>query len=233
MKWLRRLGGGVLYFSAASFLALIVAGFVLWGKGALDGPRAFNLLAALYGVDLAEIKSELGEEQADDSKIQIAYANVLAARTRQSLDIDLRESAIDKTMGELHNLQNGVVIQRERHTQVVRSFEKRLKDYQTVNNDARLRNVQGVLESMKPKQAKDHLIGMVKEKSDDIRDVVVLLTTMATDKQKKVIAEFKTPEEKETMDRLLAEIRNGKIENQLLNDTRAGLGGVTTSTPAP
>ena len=231
MKWVRMMAGGVVYFSAASFLAIALAGSVLWAKGAFSGPRAFNLLAALYGLDLAEMQVQGKEVQPDESQIQIAYLNVLADRTRASLDIDLRESAIDKTLGELHNLQNNVVIQRERDQQVVGSFERRLKDYQTLNDDARLREVQVMLENMKSKQAKDSLMAMVADNADDTRDVVLLLTSMASDKQKKVIAEFKTPEEKATMDRLLAEIRRGTAENELLDDARKGLGGVGKSAP--
>lgn len=229
MKWLRMLLGAVVYFSAASFIALAVGISVLWGKGALDGAKTVDLMAAIYGLDLAEMRSQIVAAQQDDTQIQIAYNKVLAARTKASLDIDLRESAIDKSMGELHNLQNNVVIQRERHNQVVQSFEQRLRSEQQDRDDARLDQVRQLIENMRPKQAKEHLMLLVKD--DGLRDVVMILGAMADDKQKKVIAEFKSADEQDVLNDLIDEIRNGAADAKLLNATRNQLEEVKSKTP--
>ncbi len=229
MKIMRTLIGSLIYFCAASFLALAIGVSVLLAKGSLDRGKMVDLLAAVYGLDLAEMRSKLESAQEDDSQVQIAYERVLSARTRASLDIDLRESAIDKTMGELHNLQNNVVIQRQRHSQVVRSFEKRLKEFQNIKNDARLQKVQQMLENMRPKQAKDQLMKMVAE--DAKRDVVLILSSLPDDKQKKIVAEFKSEEEQTTLGVLLNEIRAGKIESELLKGTLDELGNVEANQP--
>ena len=218
MKWLRTIVGGVVYFCAASFIAIAVGIGVLWSKGDLDGPKFVDILAAVYGLDLAEMRVRLQEAQQGPGDVQIAYNKILDARTKASLDIDLRESAIDKTLGELHNLQNNVVIQRERHNQVVKSFEQRLTDYENNNDDQRLRKVRELIENMRPKQAKELLMMMVND--DAMDDVVGILGSLASDKQKKIIAEFKTPDEQTTLNLLLKEIRKGKMENDLLNGVR-------------
>lgn len=229
MKWLRMLLGGVVYFCAASFIALAVGVVVLWSKGDLDGPKTVDLLAAIYGLDLVDMRVRLDEARKGPGDVQIAYNKVLASRTRASLDIDLREAAIDKTLGQLHNLQNNVVIQRERHNQVVKSFEQRLADYETNNDDASLREVREMIENMRPKQAKAILVKMVEEESS--KDVVGILGTLASDKQKKIIAEFKTPEEQEILNNLMKEIRKGQIQNELLDGTRDDLKDVGQQQP--
>lgn len=218
MKFMKMIIGGVIYFCAASFIALAVGIAVLWSKGSLDGDKSIDMVAALYGLDLANMQVRIEEAQRGPGDVQIAYNKILDSRTRASLDIDLRESAIDKTLGELHNLQNNVVIQRERHNQVVRSFEQRLTDYESNNDDARLRRVRQMVENMKPKQAKELMIKMVDD--NDMKDVVGILGSIASDKQKKIIAEFKTPEEQATLHQLLQEIRKGQLENELLNGVR-------------
>ena len=80
---------------------------------------------------------------------------------------------------------------------------------------------------MQPKQSKDQLMKMLAEPktptSDPIEEVVRILKAVQLDKRKKILSEFKTPEEIEKLHEILRVIRIGGSDTQLLEDTRKQL----------
>jgi Mg/Co/Ni transporter MgtE len=141
------------------------------------------------------------------------------------LDIDLRESAIDRSLGELNNLQNNVVTEKERFNDLRTAFEARINELQNIANDARLRKVQQAVESMQPKLAKDQLLRWFD--GGNKADVVAILGSMSPERQKKIIGEFKSEEDKAALNKILNEIRAGRAENELLDTANSQLQDIT------
>ena len=68
---------------------------------------------------------------------------------------------------------------------------------------------------------------MLKETSntddDPMRDVVTILKTMPSDKQKKILAEFKLEPEEEQLAEVLRQVRLGSPDADLIRNTRQEL----------
>jgi hypothetical protein len=87
--------------------------------------------------------------------------------------------------------------------------------------------VQVTLEAIAPKQAKEQLVKMLQDPkspaNDPMEDTVRILKAMPLDKRKKILAEFKTPEEVKTLAEILRVVRLGGSDTELMRDTRAQL----------
>ena len=94
--------------------------------------------------------------------------------------------------------------------------------------DESLLEVQRTLESLPPKQAKEQILKMLDnnnkiEREQTLRDTVKMLKAMASEKQKKILSEFKTPAESDTLAEILREIRMGTPEVDELRSSKAKL----------
>jgi hypothetical protein len=208
-------------------LTLAVFVGMLWWKGGLSGDRLMGMLAAVQGIDLASAAATLpvAEEPNDE---QVSYSDILQQRAMAGLDLDLRESAIDKSLGELRNLETLTRTERERLDLWKQSFDQRLANLETQASDTSLRELQTTLEAMAPKQAKEQILMMLDsptrdEEDQPMRDVVTIFKTMPIDKRRKIVGEFKTPDETAKLAEILHEIRLGTPDSELIRDTRSQL----------
>ena len=87
--------------------------------------------------------------------------------------------------------------ERSRYTQVKTAFESELDTLRaaTLSNDAE--TTRQIIESMKPKQAKEQIVLMMDAGS--MKAVVALISAMVPAKRARVLAEFKTLEENERL----------------------------------
>ncbi len=207
-----------------TLVSVVVITGMLWSKGALNDERIYGMLAALQGIKPPppENTSVLNSQTETPSIDQIR-----GLRMRASLDLDLRESAIDKALGDLRTIETSLQNETKRLDSWKQSFDKRLSDLQTAATDSALREVQQTLEAIQAKQAKEQLVKMLEEPKsptdDPIEDVVRILKAMPLDKRKKILAEFKTPEENITLAEILRVIRLGGSDSELLRNTRSQL----------
>lgn len=221
LNWLGTL---LVALSLGTVVALIVLAGMLWWKGALTDQRLYGMLAALQGIKPVPPPS-LTTNDADAE--QPSFDQIVQARMRASLDLDLRENAIDKSLGDLRTLETQLRTESKRLDDWKESFDKRLADLQTAATDASLLEVQRTLEVIQPKQAKDQILRMLAEPNtaadQPLEDVVNIFKAMPLDKRKKILAEFKSPEEIEKLAEVLREIRLGGSDTELLRDTRLQL----------
>lgn len=220
----RWLGTLLVAFSIGTVVSLVVIGAMLWWKGVLTDERLLGMLAALQGIKPPPPPS-LSALDADAE--QPSFNQILNARMRASLDLDLRESAIDKSLGDLRAIETSLKSESLRLDSWKRSFDERLASLQTAASEAALLEVQRTLEAIQPKQAKDQIMKTLAEpktSSDDpMEDIVRILKAMPLDKRKKILAEFKTPEEVEKLSAIFRVIRLGGSDAELLDDTRKQL----------
>ena len=208
--------------SIGTTISLVVILGMLWWKGALADERLLAMIAALQGIQPLPPGAAGGADPA--AAEQPSLDQIMQARLRASLDLDLRESAIDKSLGDLRTVETLIKTERERLDLWKLDFDQRLAKLETAATDAALLEVQRALEVMSPKQAKDQILKMLDEPGsagdDPMQDVVTVIKSMADDKRKKLLSEFKTPEEAEKLAEILHEIRLGLPDSEVIKDTR-------------
>jgi hypothetical protein len=203
-------------------LSLAVIGGMLWWKGVFQDERWLGMLAALHGIQPAAVVAPQPDPVDDE---QPSYEQITEQRLQASLDLELRETSIDKTLGELRNLETQIRTEREWLDRWKLSFDQRLATLETKATEESLLQLQRTMESMNPKQAKDQIMRMLeasptRPEDDPLRDVVTILKTMPADKQRKIIGEFKLEDEQERLAEILRQIRLGTPDSDLLRDTR-------------
>ena len=207
-----------------TFLSLAVLLGVLWWKGALTDDRWLGMLAALQGIEPVVAPATGGDPAADE---QPSLDQLLEKRVAASLDLELRETAIDKSLGDLRILESQIKTENERLDLWKQSFDIRLAKLESQATDEALLQLQRMLEVMNPKQAKDQILRMLKDApntdDDPMRDIVTILKTMPADKQKKILAEFKLEPEEQKLAEVLRQVRLGSPDADLIRDTRKEL----------
>lgn len=221
MKILDLLAAAAVAFGLASAITVLVLASVLWSKGAFRDERFLGALAALYGVRVDASSAAAAPPPAEQRSLR----EVQDRRMLVGLDLDLRESAIDKSLVDLRNLEADIRTERDRLDKWKLSFDKQLSDLQTGKTDESLLELQRTLEAMSPKQAKDRIMDILETSprgavDRPLSDIVTILKAMPLDKKKKLLAEFKTEEEAEQLNEVLAQIRLGLPDSELIRDTR-------------
>src|SRR5438552_10665420 len=220
----RWLGALLVAFSVGTVVSLIVLAAMLWWKGVLSDERVLAMLAALQGIKPPPPPSVAA---LDTHAEQASFNQVLNSRLRASLDLDLRESAVDKSLSDLRTLETQLKTESTRLDSWKQSFDERLASLQTAATEAALLEVQRTLEAIQPKQAKDQIMKTLAEPrtavDNPMEDVVRIIKAMPLDKRKKIMAAFTTPEEVEKLSEILHMIRVGGSDTELLRDTRSQL----------
>ena len=102
--------------------------------------------------------------------------------------------------------------------QLAADFEKRLKELREGTLVTRREEARLILESAKPKQAKEQLALMIQ--AGEMDEAVALFASMPQSKQAKIMAEFRTPDEADQLAEMLRIIRRGQPEVPLVDETK-------------
>jgi hypothetical protein len=227
MKIVRLLGDLFVYFCVGTVIAQLVLFAMLYMRGALSGPRFTAMMAAVYGVPLPSASQATAIAEASTKPETPSLDQVQERRLLASLDLDLRENAVDKSLVDLRNIESQVRDERKRLDQWKTSFDARLSDLASANTGEAIQELQRTLEAVSPKQAKEQLLKILEspatKKDRPMDDVVALLKAMSLEKRKKILAEFKSPEEAEKLAAILREIRLGMPDADLIRDSRSQL----------
>ncbi len=226
MKIVRMLGMGLLYFCVATVLAQGVVLAMLWWKGALSDDRLVAMFAALHGIH-PEVPGAAVAATAknDHSHEQPSLAEISRKRLLASLDLSLRETTIDKSLIDLRTLEQQIATENERLKQWQEGMDKRIAQAENSVLDSSLQELQQTLMAISPKQAKEQILKMLDitaggEDTRAMSDVVRILKAMPLDKRKKILGEFKTPQESTKLADILREIRLSPVEMEMLRDSR-------------
>jgi len=221
LSWM---GSLITALGVGTLITVVVIVAMLWFKGVLTDERILGMLAALQGIDTSPPAANAAQQATAE---QPSIDQMLTLRMKASLDLDLRESAIDKALGDLRTIETSLQLETKRLDSWKQSFDKRLADLQTAAADSSLREVQQTLETIKPQQAKEQLVKMLedpKSPTDDPMEAIVrILKAMPLDKRKKILEQFKTPEDNKILAEILRMIRLGGSDSELLRDTRSQL----------
>jgi len=220
-RLLRGFGTLLLYFCAATVIAEIILIATLAGKLQLDRTRLIQILALAYGIDLFGMQAEITAPAPAGPEEHYSLEQLLERRLLKQRDLELRELMLQDGAEKLRLAQQKLQEDQRRYKALKDSFEAALK---TLQEDATARgtdDVRRILETIKPKQAKEIIWQMLQDKKTD--EVVLLLSAMADSKRAKIIGEFKTPEEQAQVKEVLERIRRGVPAAPLAEDTKKKL----------
>lgn len=206
---------------------------MLWWKGALADDRGLLMLAVLQGVDLGELRMEIEKKVDERNEEQPAFSSILEARTRAGLDLQMREMALKNAISEFSSLESQVLTEKDRYEKMKKEYDTRLTQLEEGLRDPALLAFQRTLEAMPPSQAKAQILMMLEDDSDPkaMQQVVAIMKTLPLDKQKKLIAEFKSEEDKQTLYDVLKRVRLGDPESSMIEEARESLKKFETDEP--
>jgi hypothetical protein len=217
-----------LCFSVANVLAQSAALAVVWWRGGLTEDRCVQILAIAHDVDTAQMWDNLQDQSRQRNHEQASYDEMLAARARMNVDLDLREMAFDKGWGDIRNLESLLEKEKKRYTQLKQTFDQQLNRLREGAVDSSIQEVQRQLESIDPKLAKDQILRILDNEALDpharMLFVVSVFRNMTLDKRKRILSTFRNDEpEIQHLHEILRHVRRGVPEVSLIRDTRQQL----------
>jgi len=228
-KLARLFGALLVYFAIGTTLSLLVG--IVWLKqsGGLERDKLMRMAAIVRGVDLTAIREEVDAQREKVNGTQVSIEDVARARALKSFDLELREQALRTNFARVKTEQDKLAGEKSRYETVEKEFQVKLDSMRSGAIATNVENARLFLENMKPKQAKEQVVLMVKD--GQMKDVVALLTPMPVTKRAKIIAEFKTPDEAKMVAELLELIREGVPETPLVDETKKQLSQQTPAAP--
>lgn len=194
----------------------------LWSRGKLTERTVTRAIAAANGVELpgassATVRSDQPPEDAEQPSLD----ELARARAVHSRDIELREQSLGDNLAMVKSEYAKLIDEKDRYERIKAAFRAQLdtlREGTLANNRETARQI---LETIKPKQAKDQILRMVKD--GQLNDVVLILSQMPGGRRAKVIQEFKTDAEAETLAEILKLVREGVPETSLIDETEQKL----------
>jgi hypothetical protein len=217
------------YVCVATILAQIILLAYLVLTCRLDHSKVVQILAIAQGVDIFAIREQAQRDREQVSPEQVSYQQIRDTRAVKVRHLELREQALRQGLTELAAEGRKLAEGMQRNQQLRESFQKELVDLKqgaiaTGRENARLK-----LEALKPKQAKEQLMEMLKK--DELDEVVALLAAMPDAKAGKIMAEFKLPGEDEQLYQILRRIREGFPESKLATNAQNRLNQTSQAGP--
>ncbi len=219
----------LLYFALGTLVAeAIMLGYVSF-TGRLTQEKLTELVAVLNRSGPAEAKAEGVSVPEEPPSEQPSFEQILEARSVKDKNLHLRELALANGLTQLKTELRKLSEDQKRFTQQRTEYASKLdalaKGAKTGGRD----EVRRILEALKPKQAKEIVLGMLENSEED--EVVVLLSGMTDTKRAKILGEFKTPEETKKIEDVLRRIRQGVPGASLAEKAKGQLPQITTAPP--
>jgi hypothetical protein len=205
---------GMIYLCAATTLAQAIGLGVIWSRGALTPDKLTRYAGILYGLPPQDLPPLEPNEEESTGLVSGGSADLQTRVAAHPLLANRRE-AIQRDFTEINMLVRDLKTKRKRYDSVKKGFQNLLDTLETDLSTTSIAEVQRTLEVLQAKQAKDLILGMLEEEDptgedDVLGDVVEMIRTMPQEKLKKILGEFKTNAERETLHRIMMEL--GKLD---------------------
>jgi hypothetical protein len=206
---------------ATVIAAAILAGY--YGRAwHLNREKLIQMLAIAQGVDLAALREQARGDREEPSMEQVSYGQILETRAVKTRNLELREQALRSGLQHLQVDQHQLAEEKKRLGGLREGFEGKLLAMQNGAVANGREDTRRTLETIKPKQAKELLVQMLDQKEMD--EVVVLMSGMTDAKRAKIIAEFRSPSEVESLGEVLRRIRQGMPAASMAENTQKQIG---------
>ena len=194
---------------------------LLFAQGRINKAQVDEIAAVIYGVDKATLRAFADEVREPPFVEPVDLEALNEQALLRSLDLDLRESVIAKGVDDLEFYERNLLKERERYNQLRLDFEEKVKLIGDTSSSRNVDDLRRALQVLPPAQAKEQLVQFFQSNDEEIHnDAVATIRTMPIDKQKKIIAEFKTEAEQDQLSNILRLIRLGVPEVPLIQATR-------------
>lgn len=216
--------GALLYFSLGTLIAEgIIVGYV-WSKWDLNREKVARLVDVARGIEQQAANGPAPPPADEPGPEQASFGQVVEARAVKDKNLQLREQALANALVQFQAEQDRFA-DREKQFKLDRTaYETKLAAAAQSARTVGQEDVRRILQTIKPKQAKEFFQSMLENKEQD--EVVVLLSGMTDSKRAKILAEFKTAEETKKIEDVLRLIRKGAPEaplaQQALDQLRPG-----------
>jgi len=220
----------LVYLCVGTVVAQAAAVAFVVATNTLTRDQVYEMLAVAYGVDLEEIQKKQSAQAVRASKEQVSLAAIAQQKAIESLDHDMREQALKNGIDNLRRMQNLHGVERQRYDNLKQAFDARLEQLHKDVDQNSILEVQLTLENIQPKQAKEQLLLML-ENENAMSDVVAIVKAMPMDQRKKILGEFKTPEESEQLAEILRNIRLGHPEKPVIDQAQQMLDEFNSEKP--
>jgi len=221
MAILRMLGSFICYLCVATIIAQVILVAMFANSQTFSEDRMYSFMALVYGIDEQAIRDDIeNEDQPEEDMEEPDMQAIIDARAQRHLALDLRIQALDNGIDNLRNMQSSLVEERRRYDQLKKSFDQRIQALEEGVRDDAIVEVQRTLEVLDPRQAKDQILMMLERDDRTMVDVVKIIKAMSTDKRKKIMGEFRSEDEQETLGDILDQIRRGMPDSAILGDAR-------------
>ena len=207
---------GLAAFCVATILTQVILLSYFLIRGTLNRNSAIQLIALVNGIDVSGMRLQEIYRQSENYE-QPSYAEVLAQRQMNSLDMDIRLRSQQQFRDELSVMLADLRTDQDRFSDRLLAFRKELKELTDESQDNGLQDVQRTLQSLDPEQAKEQLLIMYDDKRID--DVVTILQAMSTDARRDILAEFTTPNDVDILADVLRRISEGMPVSSLIKET--------------
>jgi hypothetical protein len=203
MKAVKLVAAAFGYFCVATVLAQAGLACALWAKGWFTRERLILVVGALEGKQLPGAEDE-GSKAPETNSWELLEKETARLAAADGL-LKSRAASADGSAKLVRDEETRLDTDRTRFDEMRQSFDQALADLERQTLEAGLQDVRQTIENMSPKQAKDHLLRMFAGGAQD--DLVKVFSSLSIEKRKKIVGEFRTPAEQQTLHEILREVR--------------------------
>ena len=205
----------------ATVIAEALALGYLRSRGTLNEKTIQKLIAVANGIDTTPGRSKRAGAADEPAPEQTSLEDVARERALKSRDIELREQSLNDNVSMVKTEYAKLVDEKDRYERIKAAFRNQLDELREGTLAENRETARTILENMKAKQAKEQILRMVKE--GEMTDVIKILSLMPGAQRAKIVREFKTEEESQTLAEILKQIREGVPETKLVDDAEQAL----------
>lgn len=201
------LGSLLVYVCVGTVVAAaIVAGYAAT-HGYLTKERIARMADVARGIEAAPAPIQQASKEVEPAD-QPSFEDIERHRGIKARNLELRELAIEDGMKRIYFEQKKLNESYDRYKLLRDSFNQAVLD---VDKNRAIKEgqdkIRQIWENMKPRQVKDQILQMIDD--GEMNEVVSILSSVNTNKQAKIITEFKTDDETKKLDEILRLIRHG------------------------
>ena len=184
---------GFAYFSVGTVLAQVVIVVIIFWRWGLTGEKCTRLLAHFKGVDTIKLIVEQGKLAKAEGYVKTNNSESLVSKRKDALKKGIGKSKISETL----------ISNNQKQYDTVRGiFAKRLDELEATKVIEARKTVIQTLEVLDPELTKDLILLMI----DDVgaKEIGEILAGIPKERERKIKAEFTTPEENEVLHKILS-----------------------------
>ncbi|HEV2969620.1 MAG TPA: hypothetical protein VGY55_06495 [Pirellulales bacterium] len=217
------------YVCIGTVIALaIILGYATT-HGYLDKDKLLRIADVARGIEVVAAPVEQSKKQVEAAD-QPSFDDIERRRGIKARNLELREQSIESGLERIRFEQKKLDDEESRYKLLRDNFNAKVLDVDKEKAVQEGRDkIRLIWESMKPRQAKEQIVQMID--AGEMNEVVSILSAVATTKQAKIIAEFKTDEDVKKLDEILRLIRQGVPDVLPIDQAREQLKQFNPKTP--